>query len=105
MLMEDFDGRVLHFDTEAATAYAEIVAARRRTCDRFPLMWVVIQTNLGNALATLGARESGTAGLEEAVTAYRVALEVAMRVGHHELLLELQEGLANAERLLDERRI
>src|SRR4051794_22210900 len=31
--------------------------------------------NLGTALWTLGARESGTARLEEAVAAYRAALE------------------------------
>jgi hypothetical protein len=31
MFLEDFDGRVLPFDTKAATAYAEIFAARRRT--------------------------------------------------------------------------
>ena len=33
------------------------------------------QINLGNALQTLGERESGTARLEEAVAAYRLALE------------------------------
>jgi len=33
------------------------------------------QNNLGKALLTLGERESGTARLEEAVTAYRSALE------------------------------
>ena len=33
------------------------------------------QNNLGNALWTLGERESGTARLEEAVAAYRAALE------------------------------
>ncbi len=32
------------------------------------------QNNLGNALQTLGERESGTARLEEAVAAYRAAL-------------------------------
>jgi hypothetical protein len=37
------------------------------------------QTSLGNALQTLGARESGTARLEEAVTAYRAALEERIR--------------------------
>ncbi len=37
------------------------------------------QNNLGNALSTLGERESGTARLEEAVTAYRAALEVQTR--------------------------
>lgn len=30
MFMEDFEGRVLPFDSEAATAYASIFAARRR---------------------------------------------------------------------------
>jgi hypothetical protein len=37
------------------------------------------QHNLGNALSTLGGRESGTARLEQAVTAYRAALEVRTR--------------------------
>ena len=32
--------------------------------------------NLGNALMTLGERESGTARLEEAVAAYNGALEI-----------------------------
>ena len=37
------------------------------------------QNNLGNALQTLGERESGTARLEEAVAAYRAALEERTR--------------------------
>ena len=37
------------------------------------------QNNLGNALWTLGERESGTARLEEAVAAYRAALEERTR--------------------------
>ena len=49
------------------------------TRDRAPLDWATTQNNLGNALATLGARESGTARLEEAVTAYRAALEERTR--------------------------
>ena len=40
-----------------------------------PLQWAMTQKNLGNALLTLGERESGTAKLEEAVHAYRAALE------------------------------
>ena len=40
-----------------------------------PLDWAMTQNNLGNALSTLGERESGTARLEEAVAAYRAALE------------------------------
>lgn len=30
MFLEDFDGRVLSFDTKAATAYADVYAARKR---------------------------------------------------------------------------
>ena len=40
-----------------------------------PLDWAMTQNNLGIALWTLGERESGTARLEEAVAAYRAALE------------------------------
>ena len=45
------------------------------TRERVPLHWAMTQNNLGNALLTLGERESGTARLEEAVAAYRAALE------------------------------
>ncbi len=37
------------------------------------------QNNLGSALTSLGEREEGTAGLEDAVSAYRAALEVRSR--------------------------
>ena len=37
------------------------------TRERVPLDWATTQNNLGNALSVLGARESGTARLEEAV--------------------------------------
>ena len=40
-----------------------------------PLDWAMTQMNLGDALAWLAERESGTAHLEEAVAAYRAALE------------------------------
>ena len=40
-----------------------------------PLDWAMTQNNLGAALLRLGERESGTARLEEAVAAYRAALE------------------------------
>ena len=39
-----------------------------------PLQWAMTQNNLGNALSSLGERESGTARLEEAVAAFRAAL-------------------------------
>lgn len=40
-----------------------------------PLDWAATQNNLGNALLNLGERETGTARLEEAFTAFRLALE------------------------------
>jgi tetratricopeptide (TPR) repeat protein len=42
---------------------------------RVPLDWAVTQNNLGLALWRFGERESGTARLEEAVAAYREALQ------------------------------
>ena len=50
-----------------------------RTREQVPLQWAATQNNLGNALATLGAREDGTERLEQAVTAYNAALEVRTR--------------------------
>jgi tetratricopeptide (TPR) repeat protein len=44
-----------------------------------PLAWATTQNNLGTALQTLGARESGTARLEQAADAFRVALEERTR--------------------------
>jgi hypothetical protein len=40
-----------------------------------PLDWAAMQNNLGTALSTLGERESGTARLEEVVSAFRDALQ------------------------------
>jgi len=44
-----------------------------------PLEWAETQNNLGAALQRLGERESGTVRLEEAVVAYRAALEERRR--------------------------
>jgi hypothetical protein len=49
--------------------------AVERTRDQVPLDWAETQYNLGNALVELGEREDGTARLEEALSAYRAALE------------------------------
>jgi hypothetical protein len=43
--------------------------------ERLPLAWAQTQNNLSNALKVLGAREGNTTRLEEAVKAYRAALE------------------------------
>jgi hypothetical protein len=52
-----------------------------RPRERVPLQWAGTQMSLGNALATLGAREAGTARLEEAVQAYEGALAVFETAG------------------------
>jgi hypothetical protein len=50
-------------------------ALQEWTRARVPLEWAGTQMNLGAALNVLGERESGTARLEEAVSAYREALQ------------------------------
>ena len=49
------------------------------TRGRVPLDWAITQANLGLALKVTGEHESGTARLEEAVVAERVALEELTR--------------------------
>src|SRR5207245_1644880 len=58
---------------EAIRLLESILAASNQA--RVPLDWAATQNNLGNALKSLGERESGTARLEEAVEAYRAALK------------------------------
>jgi hypothetical protein len=45
------------------------------TRERVPLQWAMIQNNLAFALMRLGEGEGGTERLEQAVAAYRAALE------------------------------
>jgi tetratricopeptide (TPR) repeat protein len=59
--------------TAAIERYRILLTLRPR--ERVPLEWARTQVDLGNALATLGGRESGMARLKEAVAAYRAALE------------------------------
>ena len=61
------------------------------------------QNNLGNALERLGERESGTARLEEAVSAYRAALEERTRERVPLDWAGTQNNLGNALLRLDER--
>jgi tetratricopeptide (TPR) repeat protein len=81
-----------------------------------PLDWAMTQNNLGtalsrlgereslgNALMTLGERESGTARLEEAVAAYRAALEEWTRARVPLDWARTQNDLGNALRTLGER--
>jgi tetratricopeptide (TPR) repeat protein len=68
-----------------------------------PLDWAMSQNNLGNALATLGGRESGTAHLEDAVAAYRAALEERTRDRVPLDWAQTQNNLGNALWTLGER--
>ena len=54
-------------------------ALEESTRARVPPQWAMTQQNLGNALETLGTRESGTTRLQEAVAAHRAALEERTR--------------------------
>jgi hypothetical protein len=62
------------------------------------------QNNLGAALQTPGARESGTARFNEAVTAYRDALLEGTRDRVPLQWAATQNNLGNALRLFEERR-
>jgi tetratricopeptide (TPR) repeat protein len=61
------------------------------------------QYNLGAALSALGEREGGTARLEEAVVAYRAALEELRRDRVPLDWAATQNNLGNALRALGER--
>ena len=71
--------------------------------ERVPLDWAMTQNNLGNALATLGERESGTEKLEQAVAAYHAALEEWTRGRVPLLWAEAQNNLGSALEALGER--
>jgi hypothetical protein len=73
------------------------------TRDRVPLNWAITQNDLGNALETLGERESGTARLEEAVAAYRAALEERTRDRVPVDWAETQMNLGNVMAVFAER--
>ncbi len=85
------------------TAYR--AAMQEQTRERVPLQWAMTQNNLGNALVGLGERESGTARLEEAVTAYRAAIEEFNAGWAEGLLATAQASLIHAEQIISERRI
>jgi hypothetical protein len=57
-----------------------------------PLNWARAQNNLGNALSTLGERESRTARLEEAVAAFDACLSVTATVWPPEWVREVTDA-------------
>ncbi len=91
---------------EAAAAFR--AALEERTRERAPLQWAMAQDNLGNALRALGERERGApdAGqgrLEEAVAAYRAALEEWTRERVPLQWATAQSNLGSTLRALGER--
>jgi Tetratricopeptide repeat len=68
------------------------------------LKWAGIQNILGRVLENLGRRESGTALLEEAVEAYREALQEFDEERTPEYRRDAQESLTRALALLSERK-
>jgi len=86
---------------QAIKVYGCVVEERTR--EQVPLDWAATQNNLGNALETLGGRESGTARLEEAVAAYRAALEERTRERVPLDWAMTQNNLGNALQVLGER--
>ncbi len=92
----------LNFDLEVAIDLARSML-EERTRERVPLDWAMTQNNLGNALRALGARESGTARLEEAVAAYRLGLEERARQRIPLDWAATQNNLGNALASLGER--
>ena len=59
---------------QAVSTYQHILNGST-TREKVPLAWAMTQNNLGNALRTLGERESGTTRLEAAVRACEEALK------------------------------
>jgi tetratricopeptide (TPR) repeat protein len=72
--------------------------------EKYPDDWAMTQNNLGNALRALGERESGTARLEEAVAAYRAALDVFQAAKADYYIDTVSGNLARAENLLQQRK-
>lgn len=59
MFLEDFDGRVLPFDTEAAVAYADLFAARRRAGRPTATVDLVIASVARSKAASVVTRDTG----------------------------------------------
>lgn len=90
------------------SALRSSIAVRRDLLSRYkrevvPLDWAAAQHDLGTSLQTLGARETGTDRLLEAVEAYRAALQERTRERIPLYWAATQTNLANALLSLGER--
>ena len=68
--------------------------------ERTTLAWATAQNNLGNALVDLAGYENRAKNLEEAVNAYRSALDVLNEGGSLGFRDEVQEKLNHIVRML-----
>ena len=89
-------------------AFLSAIEQRKRLVEltnreRVPLEWAMTQHNLGTALLRLGRRESGTTKLEEAVAAFREALQEHTRERVPLKWAMTQNNLGNALLRLGER--
>jgi hypothetical protein len=75
-------------------------ALQEWTRERVPLRWAMTQNNLGNALGTLGERESGTARLEEAVAVMKQAWNVYRKTGINQYPVEFESRWEGSEDLI-----
>jgi hypothetical protein len=87
---------------EAVAAYR--AALEERTRDRVPADWAMTQMLLGNALETLGKRETGTAHLEEAMTAYDDAMSMFIEAGADRYAAVCREHRDRARAILNQRK-
>jgi tetratricopeptide (TPR) repeat protein len=91
--------RGLRLDLEVAIAIARIALRRATDCDQRG----AALNNLGNVLAILGERETGTERLQEAIAAYRAALE-EITIDRAPLdWATIQNNLGNAHQILGQR--
>ena len=88
---------------QAVTAYRD--ALQEKTRERVPLQWAMTQNNLGTALTSLGERESGTAHLAEAVTAFGEALAIFEAASADRYVRGTRQNLARAQALIAKRQI
>ena len=109
LLSSEFDGfyergrdKGLNTDLQVAIEIAR-EALKKFTRERGPLDWAMTQNNLGNALSTLGERETGTKRLLEAVEAYSSALKEWTRERNPLNWAMTQNNLGNALLTLGER--
>jgi tetratricopeptide (TPR) repeat protein len=68
--------------------------------ERVPLQWALTQENLGLALQALGEKELSTDRMDQAIAAFRTALEVFEQAGASYNIEKARRNLALAEAAL-----